>query len=127
MAIKPEIIGKQLATEVTIRLECGNVLAHDHRDYCGMGLRYAEGYFIYSEVYDGQLPLEGEVKNWQEAGDVERKSFNSRSAFINWLAKQSDESLSGKELANAWLHGNQRLTLERLKCFVDPRRASGNS
>jgi hypothetical protein len=112
------VVGLHLATAVAQALQRGDVLADQHRDYCGVGLRYAEGCFIYGEVYDGQLPTESEAKSMDPAGTMERKIFPSRARFVAWLAQQTDESLSGKELGNAWLHDNQRLSLDRLRSFV---------
>lgn len=83
-----------------------------------MGLVHAEGRFVYGEVYDGELPAVSESEHGQEDGGMERKTFDSRAAFIKWLSEQSDESLSGKELNNPWLHDNQRLTIARLKSFT---------
>lgn len=111
-------VGSDLADRVAQVLEAGKVLAHQHRDYCGMGLRYADGKFIYGEVNDGLLPSDHEVKHWQAGGDIERRSFSSRLAFVEWLASQSNESLSGANLTQEWLRNNQRLTVERLEAFA---------
>ncbi len=110
-------VGVELATKVAQLLEAGKMLAYGHRDYCGMGLRYAEGSFIYGEVDDGFLLVESEVKHLQ-AVDSERRLFASRAAFVEWLASQSDESLSGSHLQDAWLRNNQRITIDRLESFV---------
>jgi hypothetical protein len=114
-------VGEALASEVANRLETGVVLAHQHRDYCGVGLRFGEGQFIYGEVNDGLLPLPSECKYWQEAGDIERLVFPSRSLFVAWLSEQTDETLSGSDLPHTWLRRNQRLTVERLREFVNGR------
>ncbi|WP_226467616.1 hypothetical protein [Luteimonas panaciterrae] len=45
-------VGAELATKEAQLLEAGEMLAYRHRDYCGMGLRYAEGRFICGEVDD---------------------------------------------------------------------------
>lgn len=113
-----EIVGEALAVEVASRLEAGNILAYHHRDYCGVGLRYAEEVFIYGEVNDSELPSESEITNWQVEHERERKLFTSRDEFVKWLAQQTDESLSGKHLADVSLHNNQRLTISRLREFT---------
>ena len=110
-------IGTALANLVADRLERGSILAYQHRDYCGVGLRFGEQRYIYGEVNDGVLPLPSECKYWQEAGDIEKLIFASRADFIAWLAEQTDESLSGRSLSQTWLHDNQRLTRARLEAF----------
>ena len=111
-------VGPELAAQVADGLERGGYLAYGHRDYCGMGLRFAAGVYLYGEVHDGDLPAENEPFPWTEGADNERLIFRSRAEFVDWLAAQSDASLSGRELAKEWLRGNQRLTLERLRRFV---------
>lgn len=49
-------VGMAIAEAVTNRLESGVALAYGHRDYCGAGLRFVDGEFIFGEVSDGLLP-----------------------------------------------------------------------
>ena len=88
-------IGSELAQQIAELLEQGLQICLRHRDYCGMGLRYREGIFLYGEVIDGELPA-----------DDKHEAFTSREAFASWLATQSNCTLHGD--------GNQRLTRERL-------------
>jgi hypothetical protein len=118
MKNKQPTIGISLATQVANRLEAGAMLAELHRDYCGTGLRFVDGEYIYGQVYDGLLPSSSEIHPRQEADDVERKTFRKRTEFIAWLAGQTDESLSGKKLPLSWQHNAGRLTIERLQRFV---------
>lgn len=114
----PAKVGVSLAMQVARKLENGAILAHAHRDYCGIGLRYVDGTYVCGEVFDGALPSPTEVKAWQESAKVEWMAFESRPAFVAWLSRQSDDSLSGQHLPQAFAHDNQRLTIERLKKFV---------
>ena len=118
MGSEEQTVGLGLATTVAERLKAGMVLAFSHRDYCGLGLRFAEGEFIYGEVNDGHLPSKSEMKYWHEAGDIERETFVSEAEFISWLSAQSDSSLSGSNLSERWLRDNQRITIARLHQFV---------
>ena len=111
--------GLALASAVADRLYNGDVLAYGHRDYCGMGLRFADGEFIYGEVSDGELPTSEELKIWSDIPHkFERLTFSSKSDFVAWLAAQSDTSLHGTDLRGPQLVGNQRITLKRLESFA---------
>jgi hypothetical protein len=44
--------------------------------------------------------------------------WRGRDEFVNWLSKQTDDSLAGKELAEPHRHNNQRLTIDRLRKFA---------
>lgn len=121
----PVPYGTTLASVVADRLRQGDILAYGHRDYCGMGLRFADGQFIYGEVSDGELPTDLEISKWKEIPvGWERLVFHSRSEFIEWLARQSDDTLSGKELKDQWLAGNQRITRNRLESFSRAEKTS---
>lgn len=114
-----EPYGAPLASAVADRLERGDVLSYGHRDYCGMGIRFADGRYIYGEVADGELPSELELSKWTDVPtNWERLVFHSRSEFVGWLARQSNDTLSGKELRDQWLIGNQRITRQRLESFA---------
>lgn len=113
------IVGVDLAQAVARALEAGRILADSHRDYCGVGLQYHDGRFIYAEVYDGDLMSERQAQKAQASGAaVQFRAFATRAEFVAWLAAQSDVSLSGQELSDPWLHNNQRLTIARLTDFV---------
>lgn len=113
------LVGSHLARLVAARLESGGKLFYSHPEYCGMGLQYADGAFIYSEVYDGKMraPVTGEAER-SSGGAAEYRIFRCREEFISWLTPQTDESLMGQDLRNIWLRANQRLTIERLRKFV---------
>lgn len=113
------LVGRALAQAVARRLQAGEILAYRHRDYCGIGLGFIDGVFVCGEVFDGELPTADFVADWQKRGSViEFTSFATQAAFVKWLAAQSDESLSGRHLAQSHLHDNQRLSVQRLKEFA---------
>jgi hypothetical protein len=112
-------VGLLLANQVASALEAGGILAYSHRDYCGIGLRFVDQVFVYGKVYDGKLPSPKEVAHLQEGGNLEQRVFGSKEEFVQWLAGQTDESLSGKDLKQEWLQNNQRLSISRLKTFVE--------
>jgi len=111
-------VGRDLAEAVATKLERGFVLAYNHRDYCGMGLRFADGEYIYSVVDDGELCTTAQLKEQrQNIAEMERLAFSSRRSFVSWLSTQSDESLYGRDLV-PFVAGNQRLSIKRLESFV---------
>ena len=107
-------VGEMLATRVADRLDDGAVLTYVHRDFCGMGLAKDEDTYVYASVWDGYPPTIADIRT-VPAG----LKFPTRDKFIAWLAAQTDESLSGRELDQAFFHGNQRITLQRLQEFAD--------
>ena len=115
----PPVVGQSLAEAVASRLESGHVLANKHPEYCGIGLQHTNGVFIVSEVSDGDLFNESQYAMARQRGDnPEFAAFHSRAEFVAWLALQTDASLSGNDLAQEWLRGNQRLSLARLQDFI---------
>jgi hypothetical protein len=96
--------GQELAERVADYLVSRGKIAHDHRDYCGAGLIFRDGAFLYGEVWDGYV----------ESGQKEM-SFRDRATFVDWLAGQSDETLCGREAGNPFILGNQRITRARLE------------
>ena len=112
-----ETVGTQLADDVAAALEGGLIITYCHRDYCGVGLRYHNGIFIYDESHDSTIATEDDLVQWQAQPSTQRKTFSSRPLFIAWLASQTDESLSGAELklSNRFVANNQRLTIQRLR------------
>jgi hypothetical protein len=111
--------GPELAAAVADRLEQGETLANNHPYYCGVGLRFAEGIYVYDEVLDGHLPaVEQQASAYWAEPPNQRREFGTREEFVAWLASQSDESLRGADLNPAWLVDNQRITQARLEAFV---------
>jgi hypothetical protein len=111
--------GEALASRVADRLECGDALSYRHREYCGVGLRFVEPQFIYGEAFDGVVLTPDDLRaSGTNPANIEHVVFNSRTAFVTWLAAQSDESLSGNDSPSEWLRGNQRITRARLESFA---------
>lgn len=106
-------IGKEFAQRVAERLKTKSDLMYDHRDYCGMGLTWVNGKFLYGKIYDGF-----QVQATHE--------FDNEQRFVEWLAEQSDASLDGSEEGDFYKN-NQRITRARLFEFVSskPRPRSG--
>ena len=48
-------VGRVLAGRVADKLREGLEVAFRHGDYCGMGIRAGEGWFVYGQVRDGEL------------------------------------------------------------------------
>ena len=68
----------------------------------------------------GECEAEGEAERVDTAGEAgEFLAFAQREQFVAWLAGQSDLSLSGLDLPQEWLRANQRLSLARLRAFLD--------
>ncbi|HAH11067.1 MAG TPA: hypothetical protein DCL54_06790 [Alphaproteobacteria bacterium] len=102
--------GPALAEQVADALARGVQILHTHRDYCGMGLRRLDdGRFCYAQVFDGIL---------DPAYDPAAMMFETRGAFVAWLAQQSDASLDGRDHPDAFFRGNQRLTRARLEAAL---------
>lgn len=98
-------IGTDLANQIAEYLEGGLILAFRHKEYCGVGLRFAEGRYVYGHVADGDLPTPTEFAEWGWSS-YERREFLDRASFVSWLATETTNSLAGD--------GNQRLTRGRL-------------
>ncbi|HAT33779.1 MAG TPA: hypothetical protein DCW29_23935 [Janthinobacterium sp.] len=113
-------VGAALANAVADRLQAGRALCFSHPEYCGMGLHCADGLFIYCEVTDGELLTQSQYLRRKTDGEAgEFLAFAERDQFVAWLAGQSDLSLSGLDLPQEWLRANQRLSLARLRAFLD--------
>lgn len=98
--------GHQLSEKVATRLDRGDTLAYGHRDYCGRGLwRNDAGDYCYGFVWDYALE--------------EDQVFKSRSEFVEWLAAQSNASLSMANSPDPFYRGNQVITKKRLEDFVN--------
>lgn len=118
-----EVVGADLAEQVAQWLSKGSVLMESHRDYCGIGLYCVEGAFVHIQVGDWGLPTLVEALGLQASNQQECKVFLTKNTFTEWLAGQSDESLSGRDTVPKWYQDNQRLTVYRLKQFVAARAA----
>lgn len=100
-----EPYGAALARAVAGALRRGVAIAYQHRDYCGMGLVFDGGAYLYGSIYDGQM---------QEVS----ARFDSERDFVAWLAAQTDDALAGHD-APPFERDNQRLTRARLVAAVD--------
>ncbi|MBK6529176.1 MAG: hypothetical protein IPF99_06195 [Deltaproteobacteria bacterium] len=100
-----EPYGVALARAVAGVLRRGVAIAHQHRDYCGMGLVFDDGAYLYGSIYDGQM---------QEVA----ARFDTERDFVAWLAAQTDDALAGHE-APPFERDNQRLTRARLVAAID--------
>lgn len=98
-------LGVELATKVADALMHGSI-GHSHRDFCGMGLEYSNGQYIYGALWDGGM-------------DKPEQSFTSRQAFIDWLSIQSNASLANIQTEDTFYWGNQVITRERLEQFLN--------
>lgn len=84
-----------------------------------MGLGKDRNIYIYDLVYDGHIERESDIVENGETRFSERLEFCHRSAFVAWLERQTDKSLSGADNDDAFYRDNQRLTVQRLRDFVD--------
>lgn len=110
-----EPYGVELAEAVAERLDQGFRLGNFHRDFCGYGLDKIDGEYVYDELSDGYMLTISQLNQLKIAAP-ERRAFSERSDFISWLAKQSDESLCGRNTPH---YGNQRIDRWRLTAFVE--------
>jgi hypothetical protein len=120
LAVSPSTpYGEALSSRVADRLERGDALSYRHRDYCGVGVRFAEPQYIYGEAFDGVVLTPDDLRaSGTNPANIEHVVFHSRAEFVAWLAAQSDESLSGNDSPSEWLRGNQRITRARLESFA---------
>ncbi len=111
-SLSREPFGKALIDKVARKLENGHKLEYDHRDYCGLGLKYDENqkFVLYAK--------------WESMEDP-KLTWDNKKDFIKFMSSQSDYSLSGAddtiaELYESSLHSlnNQRITKKRLLEFV---------
>ncbi len=120
-----DALAEAVADRLAVKPEVGEVpgVVNNHRDYCGMGLDYAP---VGTRDFDGLTGALGEpsaVSQYRYGhvhdGNIDKAKigFPERSAFVAWLARQSDRSLFGLD-EDEWSRGNQRLTRERLEEFV---------
>ena len=94
-----------LARRVTKYLKNQGSIAYNHRDYCGTGLFFLNGRYLHAAVDDGHpVVLWAEERGW---------SFGDPHAFAQWLAAQSDYSLSMYD--NPQIFNNQTISRKRLE------------
>jgi hypothetical protein len=118
-----EPYGAGLANKVADALERGQSVVYGHADYCGTGLRYVDGHYVYDDVWDGELAcLRQQPPSYERALAV----FPDRAGFVSWLAEQCDQSLSGRDRKDSLYWNNQRLTRTRLERAVEVARVTGN-
>ena len=101
LAQKTTPYGRELAEKVANTLQHSYSVGYGHRDYCGTGLEYREGTFLYGELWDGYMTEP--ISQW-----------SSKENFIEWLARQSDASLGRLDATEPFYWGNQTITRERL-------------
>lgn len=110
-------VGRDLARRVVARLverDGRYGVYNTHRDYCGHGLVFQAGRFRLVEVHDGYARDGRTLMSWDD-----------QDSFIDWLARQTDFSLSGADPSKPELHtsdpfklNNQRLTREQLLTYL---------
>jgi hypothetical protein len=110
------IFGRVMANKIADLLERGETIVQGQREYCGTGLAFVHGRFVYDDMKEGRLAcLAQEPPSFDQALAV----FSERAAFVEWLAGQSDESLAGRrEHRDPWSR-TQRITLSRLRAAAN--------
>ena len=112
-------LAEAVAQKIFSRVDSGIVYGHAY--YCGMGLGYCEALnaSAYTEVQDGYLvPDESETSL--------TRVFPTAEALAEWLAQQSDLSLSMSEGGDTRLQGNQTLTKKRMLEYLGGLPGSAN-
>ncbi|MGB3541972.1 hypothetical protein [Rubrivirga sp.] len=108
-------VGRDVAARVADRLEDGDVLGYTHRDYCGMGVEQQDGAYVHGPIWDGWVNVDEPPGSEDHCGGA---VFETRDAFVGWLAVQTDHSLSGHDLEREFYRDNQRLTVARVRAFA---------
>lgn len=119
-SLNQDVYGLELATKVIDKLKklpasrdgydvITNGLYHSHRDYCGIGLFFTREKFLLGEVNDGMGP------------SIDLIVFDNEKEFLNWLAKQSDQSMSLMVRKDnlSFNFNNQTITKIRLEYFLE--------
>ncbi|MGF1708493.1 hypothetical protein [Enterovibrio baiacu] len=115
---KKQKFGIDLAESVYNLLVKGIALDFSHYGYCGVGFVYEEGLLHYTHFDEWLTWRNGtQYKPGEEYIGI-IKTFSSKTEFVEWLAVQTDETLSGIEANDDWYSNNQRVTRERLEWFV---------
>jgi hypothetical protein len=118
-----EPYGVGLANKVADLLERGQAVVYGHSEYCGTGLRYIDGRFVYDEVWEGELAC---LRHQPPGYDRAMSLFTDRPSFVAWLAEQCDQSLSGRDRPDPFYWNNQRITRTRLERAVEVARVTGD-
>jgi hypothetical protein len=118
-----EPYGIGLANKVADLLVRGQSVLYGHPDYCGTGLRYVQGRFLYDDVWEGEL---ASLRQQPPTSERALAAFPDRASFVTWLSEQCDQSLSGRDRADPFYWNNQRLTRSRLERAVEVARVTGD-
>jgi hypothetical protein len=114
-SVSAPVFGRVMANKIADVLEKGETIVQGHQDFCGTGLAYIDGRFVYDDMRDGQLACLGTTP---PSFDQSLAVFSERNAFVAWLAGQSDQSLSGKrDHRDPWSR-TQRITMSRLRAVA---------
>lgn len=107
--------GESLADKVYDYLCLHSRIAYHHYGYCGVGLVKEGETILYTHIDEWLTYQEGVHYHpgGEYLGIIQR--FTSKASFIDWLAQQSDDTLSGKESGDPWYTDNQRLSRHRLE------------
>lgn len=109
------VFGRVMANKIADHLEKGETIVQGQKDFCGTGLAFVDGRFVYDDMRDGRLACLGQTP---PAFDRALAVFSDRGAFVAWLAGQSDDSLAGKkEHRDPW-YKTQRITLSHLRAVA---------
>ena len=111
--------GNHLAESVYNYLYQHKIIRYHHYGYCGTGFALVEDEIFYThfDEWDSYLNKQEYQGGKEYIGIIKR--FTSAKDFIEWLAKQTDEWLSGKESADPWYTNNQRITKQRLESLLN--------
>ena len=124
-SLSSKLYGKELALKVMESLKIKKTCALSHRDYCGWGFRYQPDSETNSKGHLVEL-----VTNNDDYSFVRELSWDDEYSFVDWLAKQSDLSMSGADLDSKIgkiLHkqdfstNNQTITEIRLRTFIQEK------
>ncbi|KKD59175.1 hypothetical protein RN22_17420 [Grimontia sp. AD028] len=111
-------IGTELAECVYDLLIEGHAVDFCHYGYCGVGFVSEESVVHYTHFDEWLTWRCGTL--YEPGGEYLGiiRSFTSKANFVEWLAVQTDHSLSGSETGDSWYTNNQRVTKDRLEHFV---------
>ncbi|MEJ2613197.1 MAG: hypothetical protein P8179_24885 [Candidatus Thiodiazotropha sp.] len=111
--------GLNLAQCILAYLKENDSIGHSHYGYCGVGFVLVDGCIHYTHFDEWLTYTAG--KRYEHGGKYEGiiKTFSSDKEFIDWLSKQTDDSLSGKETNDEWYIDNQRITKYRLQSLLE--------
>jgi hypothetical protein len=107
--------GRVMANKIADLLEAGETIIQGQKDFCGTGLAFVDGRFVYDDMRDGRLAC---LNSTPPTFDKALAIFSDRAAFVAWLAGQSDHSLAGsREHRDPWSK-TQRITLNQLRAVA---------